>query len=77
MNSIEFRAEGRGSFPIDMLRYDNCRPRSEADSATISASYFPRASKRTFFVTLVGSRRPTEGRWESFGWKISRILALS
>lgn len=68
----EFTVTGEGPFPADMLRYDACWPRTQDD---VQASFpggprhgvkLPRA------VTLRGVKPPTVGRWESFGWKVSR-----
>lgn len=68
----EFTVEGRGSFPIDMLRYDSCWPAREGtDSFGIEASLRPRSGRDKRKVTLVGLREPTVGRWESFGWKVA------
>ena len=69
----EFTVRGRTSFPIDMLRYDSCWPKSEArDSVAITASFQRiKGVKEERQVTLTGLREPTEGRWESFGWKVA------
>lgn len=68
----EFTVEGRGSFPIDMLRYDSCWPAREgSDSFEIEASFRPRSGTGKRKVRLVGTREPTIGRWESFGWKVA------
>lgn len=67
-----FVVRGRGSFPIDMLRYDVCHPSTERDSATIMATFERRAGVREVReVELVGTHTPTDGRWESFGWKVA------
>lgn len=66
-----YSVQGRGSFPIDMLRYDRCWPASEGgDSAKVEASFQPRASREERIVALIGLDEPTEGRWASFGWKV-------
>jgi hypothetical protein len=66
-----FTVLGRTSFPVDMLRYDACRPWSESDSSQIMASLERvQGVREPRQVTLTGSREPTEGRWESFGWKV-------
>ena len=64
-------AGGRGSqFPLDMLRYDQCYPDTEHDSArieyTLDASH-PIRLRRTVDNK---KRMPTEARWKSFGWKV-------
>lgn len=67
--AYRFIVEGRGEFPLDMLRYDRCFPRSETDANIAQGSQDRRA------VTLTALERPSywmpcEGRWESFGWKV-------
>lgn len=54
-----YLVQGRGEFPMDMLRYDEARP-------------FHGLSEReeTRVVTVIGRRRPTNARWESFGWRV-------
>jgi hypothetical protein len=61
--------EGRGAFPIDMLRYDQCHPRTERDSLVIKNSFDPHIGKRTVDLTSY-ALFPTEERWKSFGWEV-------
>lgn len=64
--------KGRGQFPIDMLRYDGCYPRHEADSGRIEVS-FQRGNfnvEQQISLTLPGKEPPTEARWSSFGWTV-------
>lgn len=67
-----FEVEGTGSFPIDMLRYDSCWPKSEgSDSLEVESSFRPRkAGNIRRRVTLIGLSEPTGARWASFGWKV-------
>jgi len=58
--------EGAFTFPIDMLRYDAAYPASERDSACITAE-----GKRQ--VTVRMPNAPTEGRWNSFAWKVVKV----
>jgi hypothetical protein len=64
----EFKVGGKGSFPIDMLRYDACWPRDQAD---VHAMDSPKRDART--VTLASSREPTAGRWASFMWPVLNV----
>jgi hypothetical protein len=71
-----YTVEGRGEFPVDMLRKEFARPFSEEDrikiEATIADGLKPREIRR---VTLVTRERETlDGRWESFGWRVVRPL---
>ena len=65
-----------GGFPIDMLRYDRCRPATENDSAVITYSLVRRGrfNISESEVKLVSIEHPqwvpTEGRWKSFGWEV-------
>ena len=70
MKTIMITVEGMGEFPYDMLRYDGCYPRTEADSAELS-----RHSTRRRIVQLIAERQPgeplaTPERWESFNWRV-------
>ena len=66
-----FTVAGEGPFPFDMLRYDICYPKRETDSAEIERT--TRRERRTFHVTLVSSKAPTEERWGSFGWAVESV----
>lgn len=66
----EFTVKGGGLFPFDMLRYDQCWPKSEStDSAAIERTT-RHGHGGTEEVTLVGLNSPTQGRWQSFGWRV-------
>lgn len=61
--------EGRGEFPLDMLRKDNSWPAGQADALAMNATIERGAPKRR--VTLFTLERfITEKRWESFGWRV-------
>lgn len=64
--------EGRGGFPLDMLRYDACFPYEQTDSNRIERH----DRRRIAFVRRgVNEGTGTAARWESFGWKV--ILATT
>ena len=70
-----FAVIGKGSFPIDMLRYDHCFPDSESDAAVIEASFRPRDAgvERRVILRRHVERSgdfPTYMRWASFGWAL-------
>jgi hypothetical protein len=72
MRTHEFVVSGRGSFPTDMLRYDSCWPATERDSATVAATFERiKGVREVREVSMRGLAAPTDGRWESFGWKVS------
>jgi hypothetical protein len=69
-----FTVEGRGQFPVDMLRYDCCWPASEAhDSPAIALTlndgdaYF---KPRRVVLSTHYDNAPTIGRWKSFTWVV-------
>lgn len=64
-------------FPIDMLRYDNCYPRTAHDAELIQTAGDVHNRKGFMVVWLSKTstdREPrwTEGRWQSFGWRVHR-----
>jgi hypothetical protein len=71
--TYNFTVAGTGQFPIDMLRFDMCRPASESDSNEIERSYQPR-NRVEHRVRLVGPKAPTEPRWGSFGWAVEGVI---
>lgn len=66
---FEFTVEGRGAFPLDMLRYDSCHPRSSDDVAGLDS---PDRGERKVTLLHIGPREwhPTGPRWSSFGWVV-------
>jgi hypothetical protein len=70
---------GRGSFPIDMLRYDGCWPYNETDSHLIQQDpYSEPKDERTVTLKTHGDRRwsPSVLRWKSFGWTVVKFEAV-
>jgi hypothetical protein len=72
---------GRVAFPMDMMRYDRCYPANETESYKIAAAIrhdgdaYHKEPDGSIKVELVAVSRnprwtPTQGRWESFGWKV-------
>jgi len=77
-----FTVTGRGKFPIDMLRYNACTPRTSQDSAAIEASivepYYEagRNNPQLRSIQLViapGYPDPTAERWRSYRWEVSNV----
>jgi hypothetical protein len=68
----KFTVKGRGPFPVDMLRYDQCIPYQPDDTRKLEAD----ATEETREVTLTipkgaaSIHYPTVGRWSSFGWNV-------
>lgn len=62
-----FTVSGRGDFPRDMLRYDDCEFASPDDAVRAGDGYVHDRRR----VKIVTQRRAlTAARWESFGWRI-------
>jgi hypothetical protein len=75
-----YTVTGSGEFPVDMLRYDCSYPQRESDSHAIAMSGLDAAGEgertvqlRREFDTATDAKRwyPTEGRWESFTWRVT------
>ncbi len=78
MYITRFVVEGRGHFPVDMLRYDTCWPSTQRDVSTIE--YFTRdfRTEKPRRVALSSAHKlkgfkPTNERWSSFGWVVIEI----
>jgi hypothetical protein len=64
-----FLVKGFGTFPIDMLRYDQAFPLRETESAKII--YGERGVEIELGRHVEDeSDEPCYGRWQSFGWKV-------
>ena len=70
---------GSGSFPIDMLRYDNCIPVDEPEAHKIEQSQCNRCNTLPINhvwtvelkkICLDKSSQPNVERWNSFGWVV-------
>lgn len=74
-NNLHYSVRGSGEFPVDMLKYDGCRPASARDQALIDAHIDPYTdSSEEVVVNLVlpnaDRRLPHADRWESFRWEV-------
>ena len=65
-NPIPITVEGRGLFPTDMLRYDQCAPVGPDDVAAIH----PEVTERRQVKLNAFTKYITPARWESFGWNV-------
>lgn len=63
----DFYVTGRGAFPFDMLRYDDCWPASTEDAAMINQDY---TSDKNRSIKLHSYHAPTVERWSSFLWAV-------
>jgi hypothetical protein len=76
----DFTVEGRGDFPLDMLRFDECWP-ADGDSAInlIKKDKEDRAPGETTFrqvhLRTGQSRNIHPKRWDSFNWKVVKAIS--
>ena len=73
--SYLFTVEGRGRFPMDMLRYDRAVPSTGDDVTTLEddrglAMAFVRRVELMAFAPVGNKLEPTTERWRSFGWSV-------
>ena len=77
---IRFTVEGRGEFPLDMLRYDRCFPRTGEDAEMmLTPPDHLRSPRQVTLVALARENRywqPTEGRWLSFRWAVVDVQPI-
>ena len=66
MKTIVFEVSGKGNFPLDMLRYDQCWPRSPEDVSRILDQVCNGTKKVS--INLTSYSQPTVDRWKSFCW---------
>jgi hypothetical protein len=73
----KFKVTGDRAFPLDMLRYDCCYPRTSKCVEEIHASFDMsdrtqrRLAMKPFEVELISHNgTPELTRWTSFGWKV-------
>lgn len=71
-NAIGYNVEGKGAFPLDMLRYDLCWPATAGGAQQISRSIDGLSTDLRLERTIMikGLKPPTVARWASFGWKV-------
>lgn len=67
MKVISFMVEGKGKFPFDMLRYDQCFPCDGWSAHNISVDT---PDLRTVKLICISSTGITAARWASFGWYV-------
>jgi hypothetical protein len=67
---VEFTVRGPvgQSFPIDMLRYDQCWPARQEDAESIAVGAVREVRLRTITVNPEGC--VTRDRWASFGFNV-------
>ncbi len=70
MKLTRFVVDGKGPFPLDMLRRDRCFPATEGDSSAIAATII---SRRITLYSVQRSWNLTKDRWASFGWRVIEV----
>lgn len=62
---VTFAVRGRSIFPFDMLRYDQCWPRTSGDVEALL-----HMEDRVVYLMTRSASAPTVDRWRSFGWPV-------
>jgi len=76
---LTYTVTGSGTFPDDMLRYDDAYPLSEEDVTVAFGDRarhgrrLPERSVRIVQFVRTLKDRPTFGRWGSFGWGVTDV----
>ena len=76
MKITTFTVEGRGAFPFDMLRYDNCFPDTSEDAFAIAETMLKNIPQAVRRIALRSQHNKLKGheitpaRWASFGWHV-------
>lgn len=79
MKLYKFKVEGSGDFPVDMLRFDGCYPRTTEDAMNLKLGEFDRTKRRSIELLMPvenRQREPSTDRWNSFGWIITEIAFI-
>lgn len=74
----EIDVAGKGDFPIDMLRYDACCPKTENDSHEIERQDYTTTRVITLRRFAKNTMCATHARWQSFGWRVvaERVIGI-
>lgn len=70
---VVFTVAGRGRFPVDMLRYDECFPVNGDSAAAIGVTREEEGRSAPVRKVRLLTRRAsgyTAARWASFGWTV-------
>lgn len=74
MKMYKCTVKGKGYFPVDMLRYDQCWPTNEDDVMNIVTTFCPNLTQddleRSYEVSVCTFGGFNKRRWRSFGWII-------
>lgn len=68
-----FVTEGTGTFPLEMLAFDQCWPARAADATAIAGSHLDAgaaAPLRKVFLATVAKYAPNRQRWIVAGWRV-------
>jgi hypothetical protein len=76
----DYEVEGRGSFPMDMLRYTSSWPTEEGDAISLAQTFDSLTETRLHKIRLTMKHRDPEpqlaaDRWEAkFRWRVVRLV---
>jgi hypothetical protein len=74
--SQRFFVMGKGTFPMDMLRYDGCFPASQDAVVALDSTVPGNRSIQMRRYVSDKAAVPTTGRWASFGWTVSNVSTV-
>jgi hypothetical protein len=81
MSEYMFEVQGKGLFPVDMLRRERCFPATTLDAHNIAPDYDTDMRLKRSVVLIRPARAryemPDVERWESFGWTVTEIKWLT
>lgn len=63
--------EGKGHFPIDMLRHDRCVPYNDLSVSRIERVLYDTTREVRLLMYSSNQLGPTFDRWASFGWHVT------
>lgn len=79
--SYQYVVEGRWPFPLDMLRKDDSEALTAPDESAIkylSQDHLPEPGPDgDASINLKGPSMPVVERWNSFGWRVTKIYEMS
>ncbi len=66
MREYQYEVWGFGSFPVDMLRYDQAK----------SVDQYEQQDDNRIVYVIQSPRKPTIGRWKSFIWNVGPVVLI-
>ncbi len=74
-----YTVEGAGTFPYDMLRYDESHPDQQADSLGLAVPDNYTDKRAVTLIRIImgaSSWHPCADRWQSFLWRVTDVQEI-